>query len=87
MFSKLTCSRSTAALWRGVHASLSSAASAAPKKNILGSPTSDFIYEREAKYGAHNYHPLPVALEKGKGIFLAGWARWCVCVCASEIMA
>jgi len=26
--------------------------------------------ERETKYGAHNYHPLPVVLEKGKGIFM-----------------
>lgn len=26
--------------------------------------------DREAKYGAHNYHPLPVVLEKGKGIYL-----------------
>lgn len=25
---------------------------------------------REAKYGAHNYHPLPVVLEKGKGVFV-----------------
>jgi len=24
----------------------------------------------ENKYGAHNYHPLPVVLEKGKGVFL-----------------
>ena len=23
--------------------------------------------ELEAKYGAHNYHPLPVVLAKGKG--------------------
>ena len=22
----------------------------------------------EAKYGAHNYHPLPVVLAKGKGV-------------------
>ncbi|TCN70730.1 ornithine--oxo-acid transaminase [Acetobacteroides hydrogenigenes] len=29
----------------------------------------DFI-EREGKYGAHNYHPLPVVLEKGKGIYM-----------------
>lgn len=29
----------------------------------------DFI-EREEKYGAHNYHPLPVVLERGKGIFM-----------------
>lgn len=26
--------------------------------------------EREARYGAHNYHPLPVVLERGKGIFV-----------------
>jgi len=26
--------------------------------------------DRENKYGAHNYHPLPVVLEKGKGIYM-----------------
>lgn len=26
--------------------------------------------DRESKYGAHNYHPLPVVLEKGKGVFM-----------------
>lgn len=26
--------------------------------------------EMEEKYGAHNYHPLPVVLTKGKGVFL-----------------
>lgn len=26
--------------------------------------------ELEAKYGAHNYHPLPVVLNKGEGVFL-----------------
>lgn len=26
--------------------------------------------DRESKYGAHNYHPLPVVLEKGKGVYL-----------------
>lgn len=31
--------------------------------------TSEEIYAREDKYGAHNYHPLPVALERGKGEF------------------
>ncbi len=31
--------------------------------------TQDFI-DRENKYGAHNYHPLPVVLEKGKGIYV-----------------
>ena len=28
------------------------------------------IIDLEYKYGAHNYHPLPVVLEKGDGIFL-----------------
>ena len=31
--------------------------------------TQDFI-DRENKYGAHNYHPLPVVLERGKGVYL-----------------
>jgi ornithine--oxo-acid transaminase len=26
--------------------------------------------ELEDKYGAHNYHPLPVVLSKGEGIYL-----------------
>ena len=29
----------------------------------------DYI-AREDKFGAHNYHPLPVVLEKGKGVFV-----------------
>ncbi|XP_023017187.2 ornithine aminotransferase, mitochondrial [Leptinotarsa decemlineata] len=28
------------------------------------------VMDREKKYAAHNYHPLPVALSKGKGIFM-----------------
>ena len=28
------------------------------------------IIDLEYKYGAHNYHPLPVVLERGEGIFL-----------------
>ncbi len=31
--------------------------------------THDYI-EREERYGAHNYHPLPVVLHKGEGIFV-----------------
>ena len=31
--------------------------------------TKDYI-ERENRYGAHNYHPLPVVLEKGEGIYV-----------------
>ncbi|XP_023930707.1 ornithine aminotransferase, mitochondrial-like isoform X1 [Lingula anatina] len=33
----------------------------------LGEP-SKRVFEKEDKYGAHNYHPLPVALCKGKGV-------------------
>ena len=29
----------------------------------------EFI-DREARYGAHNYHPLPVVLERGEGIYV-----------------
>lgn len=29
----------------------------------------DYI-KREDKYGAHNYHPLPVVLEKGEGVYV-----------------
>ena len=29
--------------------------------------TSQYAMELEAQYGAHNYHPLPVVLAKGKG--------------------
>ncbi|KAM7355841.1 ornithine aminotransferase precursor [Cochliomyia hominivorax] len=32
--------------------------------------TSQDVFERENKYGAHNYHPLPVALTKAKGVFV-----------------
>ncbi len=31
--------------------------------------TQDYI-SREGKYGAHNYHPLPVVLDRGEGIFV-----------------
>ncbi|WP_010522272.1 ornithine--oxo-acid transaminase [Aquimarina agarivorans] len=32
--------------------------------------TEDTFIEKEEKYGAHNYHPLPVVLNKGKGVFV-----------------
>jgi len=31
--------------------------------------TQEYI-ELESKYGAHNYHPIPVVLEKGQGVFV-----------------
>ena len=29
-----------------------------------------FHLDLEKNYGAHDYHPLPVVLEKGKGVFM-----------------
>ncbi len=34
------------------------------------SEKSQYYYELEEKYGAHNYHPLPVVLSKGEGVFV-----------------
>ncbi|CAG9766681.1 unnamed protein product [Ceutorhynchus assimilis] len=28
------------------------------------------VFEKEEKYAAHNYHPLPAALSRGKGVFV-----------------
>ncbi|WP_295653994.1 ornithine--oxo-acid transaminase [uncultured Mucilaginibacter sp.] len=38
--------------------------------NFLETDSETTFMEREQRYGAHNYHPLPVVLEKGKGVFL-----------------
>ncbi len=35
----------------------------------LGAKTKSYI-SMEERYGAHNYHPLPVVLKKGKGIYV-----------------
>ena len=32
--------------------------------------TSDQVFAREEKYGAHNYHPLPVALARAEGVYV-----------------
>ena len=37
---------------------------------INTSPATQHYLELEEKYGAHNYHPLPVVLNKGEGVFL-----------------
>ena len=36
-------------------------------RTLYGMASNDLI-ELETKYGAHNYHPLPVVLAKGKGV-------------------
>jgi ornithine--oxo-acid transaminase len=38
------------------------------KTNML--TKSDLYIDQEEKYGAHNYHPLPVVLKKGKGVYV-----------------
>ncbi len=37
--------------------------------NTITEQTQYFL-DKEEKYGAHNYHPLPVVLAKGKGVFV-----------------
>ena len=37
---------------------------------VLNTLTSKEVIELENKYGAHNYHPLPVVISKGKGVFV-----------------
>lgn len=37
---------------------------------VLDTSTSQGIINLENKYGAHNYHPLPVVLSKGKGVYV-----------------
>ena len=39
------------------------------KPNPLGAKTKSYI-AMEDRFGAHNYHPLPVVLKKGKGIYV-----------------
>ncbi len=38
-----------------------------PTKTLIGSETAMAL---EAEHGAHNYHPLPVVLNRGEGVFL-----------------
>lgn len=37
---------------------------------VLDTSTSQGIINLENKYGAHNYHPLPVVLSKGEGVYV-----------------
>lgn len=38
--------------------------------NISVSDHTQSYIDREERYGAHNYHPLPVVLKKGEGVFM-----------------
>lgn len=49
------------------------ASSTAPRTNSVAyniGKRSQEIFEREDRCGAHNYHPLPVALRKAEGVFV-----------------
>ncbi len=37
---------------------------------VLGITSSQQAIDLEHKYGAHNYHPIPVVLHKGKGVYV-----------------
>ena len=39
-------------------------------ETMLAKSQSQILINLEDKYGAHNYHPLPVVLEKGEGVFV-----------------
>lgn len=34
--------------------------------------TSEELINLENEHGAHNYHPLPVVLSKGEGVYVGG---------------
>lgn len=38
--------------------------------SVLAEQTSSYFIQLEEQYGAHNYHPLPVVLSKGQGVFM-----------------
>ena len=37
---------------------------------VLEHMTSQHAIDLENKYGAHNYHPLPVVLSRGEGVYV-----------------
>ena len=66
-FQALTSSRSIS----GTSASSSAVAAPLPSEDENGlSVKTAAVIDREDKFGAHNYHPLPVALARGEGVFM-----------------
>ena len=68
------CSKLTRVLAQGVtQVTRTKASQAAPAVSVssdikLGR-TSELVFDRESKYGAHNYAPIPVALERAEGLY------------------
>ena len=40
------------------------------KTTVIDKTKTQEAMDREAQFGAHNYHPIPVVLEKGEGVFV-----------------
>lgn len=55
---------------RGHATSATSAATATTSGNIVIGKPSEEVFAREARHGAHNYHPLPVAIHRAQGVFV-----------------
>ena len=49
-----------------IRSTVTSTAWSSKKKRL----TSQEVYDREDKFGAHNYHPLPIAIDKASGVFV-----------------
>ena len=52
------------------------------KMAVLEHMTSQQAIDLENKYGAHNYHPLPVVLSRGEGVYVWDVAK-CFCACCA----
>lgn len=64
MFSKLLINNLTVRCARHQHRALTTAA----KPKIQTGALSQTVFDREKRYGAHNYGPIPVALKRGQGV-------------------
>ncbi|XP_062561594.1 ornithine aminotransferase, mitochondrial isoform X1 [Armigeres subalbatus] len=51
-------------------AKMASTVAATKTSELRHGTSSQEVFDREDKFGAHNYHPLPVALARGEGIFV-----------------
>lgn len=69
MLSKVSVSLIRAVLTRNVHSGIRTA-SASSLRKFERSMSPEEVFAREEKYGAHNYHPLPVALERAEGLYV-----------------
>uniref|UniRef100_A0A8C8DVW4 Ornithine aminotransferase n=1 Tax=Oryzias sinensis TaxID=183150 RepID=A0A8C8DVW4_9TELE len=70
IFQIRTLGRAAPLLRRSIHSGTRPASTATSARKAERPVTSEDIYAREEKYGAHNYSPLPVALERGKGLYV-----------------